>query len=54
MATSTVTSYFSSSTISAFWTENTQMAMADVAVAGLVLGGIKNPRDLYKYSEGKL
>ena len=54
MATSTVTSSFSRSTISAFWTEKTQMAMADAAVAGLALEGIENPGDLYEYSKGKL
>ena len=54
MATSTVTSSFSRSTISAFWTEKTQMAMADAAVAGLVLEGIENPGDLYEYSKCEL
>ena len=54
MATPTVMSSFLRSTISAFWTEKTQMAMADAAVAGLTLEGIKNPRDLYEYSKGKL
>ena len=49
MATPTVTSSFSRSTISAFWTEKTQMAMADAAVAGLALEGIDNPGDLYCY-----
>ena len=54
MATSTVTSSFSRSTISAFWTEKTQMAMADASVAGLVLEGIENPGDLYEYSKCEL
>ena len=54
MATSTVTSSFSRSTIYAFWTEKTQMAMADAAVAGIVLEGIENPGDLYEYSKGEL
>ena len=54
MATSNVTSYFSRSTISAFWTEKTQMAMADASVAGLVLEGIENPGDLYEYSKSEL
>ena len=54
MATPTVTSSFSRSTISDFWTEKTQMAMADAAVAGLALEVIENPGDLYKYSKGKL
>ena len=54
MATSSVTSSFSRSTISAFWTENTQMEIADAAVAGLVLEGMENPGDLYKYSKGVL
>ena len=48
MATPTVTSSFSRSTISAFWTEKTQMALADAAVAGLALEGIENPGDLYE------
>ena len=48
METSTVTSYFSRSTVLTFWTEKTQMAMVDVAVAGLVLEGIENPGDLYE------
>ena len=30
------------------------MAMADAAVAGLPLEGIKNPGDLYEYSKGEL
>ena len=30
------------------------MALADTAVAGLALEGIKNPGDLYKYSKGEL
>ena len=30
------------------------MAMADAAVAGLVLEGIENPGDLYEYSKGEL
>ena len=54
MATSTVTSSFLRSTISAFWNEKTQIAMADAAVSGLVLEGIKNPGDLYEYSKGEL
>ena len=54
MATPTVTSSFSHSTISAFRTEKTQMEMADADVAGLVLEGIKNPGDLYEYSKGEL
>ena len=54
MATPTVTSPFSRSTISAFWTEKTHMAMADTAVAGLALEGIENPGDLYKYYNGEL
>ena len=54
MATSTLTSYFLRSTISAFWTEKTQMAMADDSVAGLVLEGIENPGDLYEYSKCEL
>ena len=54
MATPTVTSSFSRSTISAFWTEKNQMALADTAVTGLALEGIENPRDLYKYSKGEL
>ena len=54
MATSTVTSSFSRSTISAFWTEKTQMAMAHVSVAGIVLEGIENPGDLYNYSKSEL
>ena len=54
MATSTVTSPFSRSTILAFWTEKTQMAMADAIVAGLTLEGIENPGDLYEYSKGEL
>ena len=54
MATSTVTSSFYRSTISAFWTKKTHMAMADASVAGLVLEGIENPGDLYKYSKCKL
>ena len=52
MATSIVTSSFLSSTILAFWTEKTQMAMADAAVAGLILEGIENPGDFYEYSKG--
>ena len=48
MATSTVTISFSRSTISAFWTEKTQMEMADAAVAGLVSEVINNPGDFYK------
>ena len=47
MATSNVTSSFFCSIISAFWTKKTQMEMADVAVAGLILEGIENPGDLY-------
>ena len=54
MATSTVTSSFSRSTTSAFWTEKTQIAMADASVVGLVLEGIENPGDIYKYSKCKL
>ena len=54
MATSTVTSSFSRSNISAFWTKKTQMAMADVPIAGLVLEGIENPGDLYEYSKREL
>ena len=54
MATSTVTSSFLRSTISAFWTEETQMAMSDTSVAGLVLEGIENPGYLYEYSKCKL
>ena len=54
MANTTVTSSFLRSTILAFWTEKTQMAMADAAVAGLVLEGIENPGDLYKYSKWEL
>ena len=54
MATSTVTSSFSRCTILAFWTQKTQMAMADTAVAGLVLEGIENPGDLYEYSKCEL
>ena len=54
MATLTVTSSFSRSTISAFWTEKTQMEMVDASVAGLVLEGIENPRDIYKYSKCEL
>ena len=54
MANSTVTSFFSRSTISYFWTEKTHMAMADVAVAGLVTEGIDNPGDLYEYSNCEL
>ena len=54
MATSTVMSSFSRSTISTFWTEKTQMAMADAAVAGLILEGIENPGDLYEYSKCEL
>ena len=54
MATSTVTSSFLRSAILAFWTEKTQMAMANVAVEGLVLEGIENPGDLYEYSKGEL
>ena len=52
MATPTVMSSFSRSTISAFWTEKTQTAMA--AVAGLALEGIENPGDLYEYPKGEL
>ena len=51
MATSTATISFSRSTISAFWTDKTQMAMADASVAGLVLEGIENPGDPYEYSK---
>ena len=54
MATSTVTSSFSRSTISAFWTEKTKMDMADASVAGLVLEGIENPGVLYEYSKSEL
>ena len=54
MATSTVTSSFSCSAISDFWTEKTQMAMADASVAGLVLEGIESPGDLYEYSKCEL
>ena len=54
MATSTVTSSFSRSTILAFWTKKTQMAMADTAIAGLVSEGIENPGDLYEYSKCEL
>ena len=54
MATSTVASSFSRSTISDFWKEKTQMEMADAAVAGFVLEGIENPGDLYEYSKCKL
>ena len=54
METSTVTSYFSRSIILAFWTEKTQMAMADESVAGLVSEGIENPGDLYEYSKREL
>ena len=54
MATSTVTSSFSRSTISAFWTKKTQMEMANAAIAGLVLEGIENPLDLYEYSKGEM
>ena len=54
MATPTVTSSFSRSTISTFWTEKTQMKMADAAVVGLALEGIENPRDLYEYFKGEL
>ena len=54
METSTVTSSFTRSTISAFWTKKTQMVMADASVAGLVLDGIENPGDLYKYSKCEL
>ena len=54
MATSTVTSSFSLSTISVFCTEKNQMAMADVSVAGLVTEGIENPGDLYEYSKCEL
>ena len=54
MTTSNVTISFSCSTISALWTENTQMEMADAAVAGLALERIENPGDLYNYSKGEL
>ena len=54
MANSTVTSSFSRSTILDFWTEKTQMEMADAAVAGLALEGIENPGDLYEYSKRNL
>ena len=54
MANPTVTSSFSRSTISAFWTEKTQIAMTDAAVAGLALEGMENPGDLYEYSKGEL
>ena len=54
MATSTVMISFSRSTISAFWTDKTQMEMADAAVAGFVSEGIENPGDLYEYSKGEL
>ena len=54
MATSTVTSSFSRSTILDFWTEKTQMEMSDADVAGLALEGIENPGDLYEYSKGEL
>ena len=54
MATSTVTSSFYRSIISALWTEKTQMAMAYASVEGLVLEGIENPGDLYKYSMSEL
>ena len=54
MVNSTVTSSFSRSTISALWTEKTQMAMADAAVAGLVLEEIENSGDLYEYFKHKL
>ena len=54
MATSTLTSSFSRSNISVFWTEKTQMEMADASVAGLVLEGIENPGELYEYSKSEL
>ena len=54
MTSPTVTSSFSCSTISDFWTEKNQMALADAAVAGFALEGIKNPGYLYKYSKGEL
>ena len=54
MATPTVTISFLRFTISDFWTEKTQMAMADAAVVGLALEGIENPGDLYEYSKGEL
>ena len=54
MATSTVTSSFSCSTISAFWTEKTQLAMVDASIPGSVLEGIENPGDLYEYSKCEL
>ena len=54
MATPTVTSSFSRSTISAFWTEKTHMALSDAAMERLALEGIENPGDLYKYSKGEL
>ena len=48
MTSPTVTSSFSCFTISDFWTENNQMALADAAVAGFALEGIENPGDLYE------
>ena len=54
MANSTVMSSFSRSTISAFWTKKTQMAMADASVAGIVWEGIENPGDLCEYSKCEL
>ena len=54
MATSTITSSVSRSTILDFWIEKTQMEMVDAAIAGLALEGIKNPGDLYEYSKGEL
>ena len=54
MATPTVTSSFTRSTITSFWTEKSQMALEDTAVAGLALEGIENPGDLFEYSKDEL